>query len=60
MPMSEHPADINRERLSRLGTAVADLMESQARQGRDMLRMLAGIGARVDRIDGRFDLWTVG
>jgi hypothetical protein len=50
--MSEQPTDINRERLNGLGTAVADLMESQARQGRDMLRMLAGIGARLGSTGG--------
>jgi hypothetical protein len=48
--MSDKPRDLTLERVNRLTEAVADLMESQAAQGRMLLRMLTQIDSRIDSI----------
>jgi hypothetical protein len=42
--MSTEPRDLTLERLNRLTQAVADLMDSQTAQGRNIVRLLEGIG----------------
>lgn len=49
--MSDKPRDITLERVNRLTTAVADLMESQTSQGRMMLQMLTQISNRLESIE---------
>ncbi len=49
--MSEAPRDLTLERVNRLSQAMADLMESQAAQNRNMTRMLDQVAAQLDRIE---------
>ncbi len=51
--MSDHPVDINRERLNRLSTAVADLTEASNQQGRDILWSIAAMTERFDKNNDR-------
>ncbi len=45
--MSGSPSDLNRERLNRLTEAVADLTESHAAQGRNIIRILEQIQGQM-------------
>lgn len=51
--MSDKPRDLTLERVNRLSTAVADLMEGQTSNSRTMLRMLNRIADRLDAIDSK-------
>ncbi len=56
--MSDQPRDLTLERVNRLTQAVADLMEAHASQGRTFIRMLAGVGEQLDRIESRLNVLT--
>lgn len=51
-------ADLTLERVNRLTQAVADLMESHAAQGRNVTRMLTGMGEQLDRMEVRLGALT--
>ncbi len=49
--MSDTPRDLTLERVNRLTQAVADLMESNAALGRNLLRILEHQGTQLERIE---------
>lgn len=49
--MSDEPTSIVLERLNRLGTAVADMMEAHAQQSRTLVRALDAMEARMARLE---------
>lgn len=49
--MSDQPRDLTLERVNRLSQAVADLMEGQATQNRNMIRLLGQMSQQLDRIE---------
>ena len=53
--MSENTRNLTLERINRLATAVADLMESHTSHSRLMFRALESMDARLDRMEGRLD-----
>jgi chromosome segregation ATPase len=53
--MSDATRNLTLERIHRLTTAVADLMESHASQGRMLFQALERIDARFDQMNARLD-----
>lgn len=49
--MSDKPRDLTLERINRLSTAVADLMESHTSQGRMVLKMLTQISDHLEGVE---------
>ena len=49
--MSDEPTSIVLERLNRLGTAVADMMEAHAQQGRTLVHTQDTMNARMTRLE---------
>jgi len=48
------PIQLLLERVNRLGTAVADMMDAHAQQNRSLLRSIDGLGDRLVRLEDRF------
>lgn len=49
--MSDQPTSIMLERMNRLGSAMADLMEAHAQQSRGLLRAMEALEQRLARVE---------
>jgi chromosome segregation ATPase len=56
--MSTEPRDLTLERVNRLSYAVADLMDSHAALGKNLIRILDSINEQLSRLDARIDAQT--